>query len=137
MDLYTRLKALRAHRNGHDLRRSRKYVDLAPMIFRQRLVVEGTPSQPISDRQIVDYLRLLGPALRMQVLTDPVTHRSEKYGEAGWVHWETSGTHLYAWESPLLFISVDIYTCAAFDPWAAVDFTGKSLDLTRVTWKEW
>jgi S-adenosylmethionine decarboxylase len=42
---------------------------------------------------------------------------------AGWVHWETSGAHFYAWEDPLLFFSVDIYTCKAFDMAAAVDFT--------------
>ena len=31
---------------------TREMVDLAPMIFRQRLVIEGTCSEPIDDRQI-------------------------------------------------------------------------------------
>ena len=50
----------------------------------------------------------------MHLLLDPVTHRSDRYGWAGWVHWETSGAHFYAWEDPLFF-SVDIYTCKPFD----------------------
>ena len=36
----------------------------------------------------------------MTLLIDPVTHRSDRYGWAGWVHWETSGAHFYAWEVP-------------------------------------
>lgn len=97
--------------------------DLAPMILRQRLVIEGIPARPLTAEQIRRYLVDLGDVCDMVVLTDPVTHRSDKFGWAGWVHWETSGTHLYAWEQPLLFFSVDIYTCKAFDPARAVAFT--------------
>jgi S-adenosylmethionine decarboxylase len=59
----------------------------------------------------------------MQRLNDPVTHCSDKYGWAGWVHWEASGAHLYAWEDPILFFSVDIYTCAEFDKQKVTEFT--------------
>jgi S-adenosylmethionine decarboxylase len=59
----------------------------------------------------------------MKRLNDPVTHRSDQYGWAGWVHWEASGAHLYAWEDPLLFFSVDIYTCAEFDNVKVTEFT--------------
>ena len=51
----------------------------------------------------------------MRQLAEPVTHRSERYGWAGWVHWENSGAHFYAWDSPVPFFSVDIYTCKEFD----------------------
>jgi hypothetical protein len=106
--------------------------DLAPMIHRQRLVVEGTMSHPIGSGEIRDYLRELGAVIDMTVLTEPVTHRSARYGWAGWVHWETSGAHLYAWEQPLLFFSVDIYTCKPFDPLDVVRFTGPYFDATEV-----
>ena len=99
--------------------------DLAPGIHRQRLVVEGVPSGPIDADDIVEYLRHLSDACGMVTLIDPVTHRSERYGWAGWIHWETSGAHFYAWESPQLFFSVDIYTCKAFDPVAAVNLTAE------------
>ena len=97
--------------------------DLAPSIPRQRLVIEGIPTRRIASTQIAQYLLELGHKLDMKVLTEPATHRSEKYGWAGWVHWESSGAHFYAWEDPDLFFSVDIYTCKPFEPQTAVDFT--------------
>jgi len=56
-------------------------------------------------------------------LLEPVTHRSEQFGWAGWVHWESSGAHFYAWEQPRLFFSVDVYTCRAFDAADVVEYT--------------
>jgi S-adenosylmethionine decarboxylase len=97
--------------------------DLAPDIHRQRLVIEGLCLEPISDGQIRDYLTQLSDVCEMTPLIEPVTHRSERYGWAGWVHWETSGAHFYAWETPSLFFSVDIYACKPFDPQLAVEFT--------------
>ena len=52
--------------------------------------------------------------------------------ELHWIHWEASGVHVYAWEEPLLFFSVDIYTCKPFDRGAAVDYTRKFFDATTV-----
>jgi hypothetical protein len=109
--------------------------DLAPSIFRQRLVIEGTHSHVITSDQIVDYLSRLSMVLRMMTIQPPVTHRSEKFGWAGWIHWETSGAHFYAWEQPVLFFSVDIYTCKAFNVGDAVDFTRDHLRATTVEHK--
>jgi hypothetical protein len=97
--------------------------DLAPMHYRQRLVIEGTCDDSITDRDIKQYLSELSEILGMHTLIDPVTHKSEKYGWAGWIHWETSGCHFYAWDSPYSFFSVDIYTCKKFSIDIAVDFT--------------
>jgi S-adenosylmethionine decarboxylase len=97
--------------------------DLAPSIYRQRLVVEGLCPEPIDDVSIRRYLSELSDVCGMRSLIEPVTHRSEKFGWAGWIHWETSGAHLYAWEQPVRFFSVDIYTCAPFDAEVVVDFT--------------
>jgi hypothetical protein len=110
--------------------------DLAPTILRQRLVIEGTRQQPISEHEIVDYLRGLSDVCEMTVLIDPVTHRSDRYGWAGWIHWETSGAHFYAWDEPFVFFSVDIYTCKAFDPDDAIAFTGAFLNADEVVAKE-
>jgi len=97
--------------------------DLAPTIYRQRLVVEGISRNPIDAKAIKRYLVGLSVLCEMKVLLDPVTHRSDRYGWAGWIHWEASGVHVYAWESPTLFFSVDIYSCKPFDAGAAVEFT--------------
>lgn len=100
--------------------------DLAPGILRQRMVLEGTCPVPISQEKIIDYLGELSNVCEMRLLRFPVTHRSDRFGWAGWIHWETSGAHFYAWETPQLFFSVDIYTCKAFDAervyWFTKDF---------------
>ena len=110
--------------------------DLAPNIHRQRLIIEGYPSKPISDQDIKEYLSELADVTDMIRLTEPVTHQSPLYGWAGWVHWETSGAHFYAWDQPLLFFSVDIYTCKAFDPIKTVEFTKRFFHATEVEFKE-
>lgn len=106
--------------------------DLAPEIFRQRLVIEGTCREPITDTQIRDYLSELSAVLEMRALLTPVTHRCDLYGWAGWIHWEASGAHFYAWEQPRLFFSVDIYTCKPFVEEYAVAFTARYFDAARV-----
>lgn len=98
-------------------------VDLAPDIYRQRLVVEGLMPAPIGADQIVAYLSRLSRELGMTTVLEPITHQSEKFGWAGWIHWETSGAHFYAWDQPRLFFSVDIYTCKWFSADRAVAFT--------------
>lgn len=110
--------------------------DLAPSIHRQRLIIEGYPERPITDEQITRYLSQLSKELEMTELLTPVTHRSDLYGWAGWIHWETSGAHFYAWEQPLLFFSVDIYTCKPFEVDHAVDFTREFFSSTETVWKE-
>jgi S-adenosylmethionine decarboxylase len=97
--------------------------DLAPTIFRQRLVIEGLCPAPIVEEQMSLYLRTLSHVCGMRQLAEPVSHRSERYGWAGWIHWENSGAHFYAWDSPEPFFSVDIYTCKEFDADRACEFT--------------
>jgi len=113
-----------------------EYTDLAPNIYRQRLVVEGYPGFVITDDHIKEYLSKLSEVLKMKTLITPVTHCSDKYGWAGWIHWETSGSHFYAWERPTLFFSVDIYTCKEFDAADAVKFTSDFFKVEKVTFKE-
>lgn len=117
------------------IQKVRGFRDLAPQILRQRLVIEGYPAMPISDRSIKDYLSRLSDMIGMLTLIEPVTHRSDMYGWAGWIHWETSGAHFYAWEQPLLFFSVDIYTCKAFDVATAIEFTRRYFEASDITHK--
>ncbi|HEU5122328.1 MAG TPA: S-adenosylmethionine decarboxylase [Candidatus Saccharimonadales bacterium] len=91
---------------------------------------------PISDEDIEKYLLLLSRVLNMKSLIKPVTHKSDQFGWAGWIHWETSGAHFYAWEDPMLFFSVDIYTCKKFDPNDAIKFTRKFFDIDDVEYRE-
>ena len=105
--------------------------DLAPMIHRQRMIIEGLVDDVIDGEAISDYLTRLSDVLDMKALIEPTTHLSEQFGWAGWIHWETSGAHFYAWEQPVRFFSVDIYTCKAFEPGLALDFTASYFRSTR------
>jgi S-adenosylmethionine decarboxylase len=109
--------------------------NLAPHIHRQRLVIEGMPAEKITADDITSYLSALSVELDMIEILAPVMHQSELYGWAGWIHWETSGAHFYAWDEPLFF-SVDIYTCKAFSAEAAVRFTEKWFAATEIEHKE-
>lgn len=110
--------------------------DLAPNIYRQRVVIEGYPAKSISDEQIKDYLSKLSVVTDMVKLIDPITHRSDLYGWAGWIHWETSGAHFYAWDEPRLFFSVDIYTCKEFSAEKACKFTQQYFAASDIEYKE-
>lgn len=110
--------------------------DLAPEIYRQRAVIEGYPTRPLKADEIKKYLKQLSEVLGMVTIIEPVTHRSELYGEAAWIHWETSGAHFYAWDVPRLFFSVDIYTCKEFKVEDAVNFTREYFNATKIEFKE-
>lgn len=109
--------------------------NLAPKIYRQRLVIEGIPAKNIKATDIKKYLSELSRQLKMITLLNPVTHMSPKFGWAGWIHWETSGAHFYAWEKPKLFFSVDIYTCKKFSNKKAVEFTKNFFQASQIVWK--
>lgn len=110
--------------------------DLAPEIYRQRAVIEGYPLKPLTADEIKQYLSRLSEVLDMKTLIEPVTHRSPTYGEAAWIHWESSGAHFYAWDQPRLFFSVDIYTCKPFNVHKAVEFTRQFFNATDLEYKE-
>ena len=114
----------------------REMIDLAPGIHRQRLVVEGLVDEPIGPEQIESYLAELSGVLGMTTVLAPITHESERFGWAGWIHWETSGAHFYAWDVPRLFFSVDVYACKPFAAQTVVDLTREWFDSHDVVYKE-
>lgn len=108
--------------------------NFAPTIYRQRLVIEGVPKNEIISDDIKTFLLRLSTALKMKTLLAPVTHKSDKYGWAAWIHWESSGCHVYAWDAPLFF-SVDIYTCKKFSVKTAVAFTKSFFNCEKISYK--
>jgi hypothetical protein len=113
-----------------------KVKDLAPEIYRQRAVIEGYPNAPLLADDIKKYLLGLSEILEMITVASPATHRSEKFGEAAWIHWETSGAHFYAWDQPRLFFSVDIYTCKPFEVKKAIQYTKKFFGIDHVEYMD-
>lgn len=110
--------------------------DLAPGIFRKRQIIEARLRAPADAEMISEYLSALSSVIGMRTIAQPVAHLSEKYGWAGWIHWETSGAHIYAWDHPDLFISVDIYTCKDYDSRKAIVFTRDFFDVSEIEWRD-
>jgi S-adenosylmethionine decarboxylase len=110
--------------------------DLAPEIYRQRLVIEGYPNDKVKAKAVKKYLSGLSSALDMRIVKKPVTSRSKMYGEAGWIHWESSGAHFYGWDQPRLFFSVDIYTCKRFKAEDALKYTKDFFKVGHLEYKE-
>jgi len=110
--------------------------NLSPSIYRQRVIIEGTCKDKITAIQIKKYLTKLSLELGMKTLLPPVTHLSEQYGWAGWIHWDSSGCHFYAWDKPFSFFSADVYTCKRFDTQKAVAFTKKFFNTIEISFKE-
>ena len=111
-------------------------LDLAPEIRRERAVFEGYPAFNITDAHIKDYLSKLSDVCEMNTLGEPVTHQSDTYGWAGWIHWENSGAHFYAWDQPRLFFSVDVYTCKEFSVEKVAAFTKEYFQASEMVYKE-
>ena len=109
--------------------------DLSPNIYRQRLVIEWYPGFTILESHIKEFLSKLSLELDMVTLIEPVTHKSEKFWWAWWIHWETSWAHFYSWENPSNFFSIDIYTCKKFDPKNASDFTNDFFKCKEIVFK--
>lgn len=107
--------------------------DLAPNIFRQRLIIEGLTEFRLLPAFMVEYLESLSKELGMVPLGTPSCSHHAEFGWCCHMHWITSGVHMYTWEncSPLFF-SVDIYTCKPFDEKAAVEFTKNFLAGTLI-----
>jgi S-adenosylmethionine decarboxylase len=110
--------------------------DLAPTIHRQRLIIEGISEFAITSQHIKEFLSQLSDKIEMVTLLEPVTHQSAQYGWAGWIHWETSGAHFYAWDEPEYFFSCDIYTCKPFNVGDAVQFAQGFFNTNSIEYKE-
>jgi hypothetical protein len=99
----------------------------AGRIYEQRLIIRFHPAADVTPEQITGYLAELTDQLGMKLIEEPRTSLADEYGWAGWVHWSTSGAHLYAWNAgaPLdrPYVTVDIVTCKAFIDADAMSFT--------------
>jgi len=98
--------------------------DLAPDIFRKRMVVEGTLKRPFEPLEMIGYCRRITDVLKMTRISSPFCSHDAKYGWCAYMHWKESGIHIYSWgrRTPPFF-SIDIYTCKDFSELDVVKFT--------------
>ena len=102
--------------------------DLAPQVFRQRLLMEGLYTIEVTRTAVSDYLNGLAARLGLRAYGEPTIHSPGGIGSAhnqgfdAFLPLIDSGIAAYVWSSARLF-SVVLYTCKGFDEAAAVAFT--------------
>jgi len=103
--------------------------NLAPGIFRQRLLIEGFYTRDLDEVAIRDYLLGVAAHLGLRTYGDPVVFapasgagRPENAGYDAFVPLIDSGISGYFWSGPR-FLSIVLYTCKGFDADAAVVYT--------------
>lgn len=103
--------------------------NIAPGIFRQRLIIEGLYTVDIDALTVRDLLLDLAEHLSLRVYGEPVIHspvgfgKEENTGYDAFVPLIDSGISAYIW-SQARFFSVIVYSCKPFDEAAAVAFIG-------------
>ena len=103
--------------------------NIAPEIFRKRLLVEGFYTITASKEKVSEYLISLAKHLDLRIYGDPIVFspasgmgKDENSGYDAFVPLIDSGISAYVW-SKAKFLSIVLYTCKGFDSERAVSFT--------------
>lgn len=103
--------------------------NLAPNIFRQRLLIEGFYTTDMSEAILEKYLLNVAAHLDLRTYGKPIIFspalgmgRDDNAGYDAFVPLIDSGISAYVW-SNAQFFSIVIYTCKGFDKKAAIEFT--------------
>ncbi len=102
--------------------------DLAPHIFRQRLLMEGIYRIDVDRDVLARYMSGLAAHLDMRAYGEAVIYspaglgKHENQGFDAFLPLIDSGIAAYVWSSARLF-SIVLYTCKGFDAARAVAFT--------------
>jgi S-adenosylmethionine/arginine decarboxylase-like enzyme len=100
--------------------------DIAPEIFRKRLLFEGYFNIEVSAETVRKYFSHITTALALRTYGDPIVHETGGAGKEvnegfdGFVPLIDSGIYISVWANAK-FLSTIIYTCGEFDSQAAVN----------------
>lgn len=110
--------------------------DLAPHIYRQRLLIEGIYDREVDAATVREFFDLLLKELGMTAAGDPIVNVSdglgkpENQGIEAFMPLIESGIALYTWDSSN-FLSLIIYTCKAYDDPQAIEITREFFQLSQ------
>jgi S-adenosylmethionine decarboxylase len=108
--------------------------NLAPQIFRQRLLIEGYTTAAVTRETLVAAMTGLAAHLALRAYAAPVifspgdTGRPENQGFDAFLPLVDSGIAVYYW-SNAAFVSILLYTCKAFDATAAIDYARQAFGI--------
>lgn len=116
--------------------------NLAPEIFRKRLIIEAKYAAEINSPQFVEnFLNDLSKEMEMTIIAGPFI--SSATGKAVPLHdgfegslvWAESGASTYIWTNSK-FCTVDIYSCKDFDSKKAISFVKERLKIEEFSYYE-
>ena len=99
--------------------------NIAPEIFRKRLLVEGYFNVEVTEDALRGYFSRITSGLGLRTYGEPIIHRTNGVGKDvnegfdGFVPLIDSGIYISVWVNPK-FLSTIIYTCGEFDEEKAV-----------------
>ena len=108
--------------------------NLAPEIFRQRLLIEGYYTIEVTRESLAVFLTGIASHLGLRAYGEPAIFspggvgKSENQGFDAFLPLVDSGISAYVWTSRK-FVSVLLYTCKGFDEPAAIDYTRKHFSI--------
>jgi S-adenosylmethionine/arginine decarboxylase-like enzyme len=100
--------------------------NIAPEIFRKRLLIEGFFKIEITPDVLKDYFTHITSQLGLRTYDEPIIHTTSGQGKTvnegydGFVPLVDSGIYIAVWVNPK-FLSTIIYTCGEFDADKAVE----------------
>ncbi|HXL79280.1 MAG TPA: hypothetical protein VN951_00265 [Pyrinomonadaceae bacterium] len=99
--------------------------NIAPEIFRKRLLVEGYFDVEVTEDSLRKYFSRITSELGLRTYGEPIIHRTSGAGKDinegfdGFVPLVDSGIYIGVWVNPK-FLSTIIYTCGEFDAEKAI-----------------
>ena len=111
--------------------------NLAPNIFRQRLLIEGFYKIEVNKKVIENYFRIITKALKLRMYGKPIIFspggigKEENQGYDAFVPLIDSGISVYIWSNAKFFSGV-IYTCKGFNEKTAIKVTKKFFKIDKI-----
>ena len=115
--------------------------DLAPEIFRKRLLIEGFFTVNVNEQTIKDFFEFLTNSLSFQTYGAPIIHhtsgagKDENQGYDAFVPLIDSGIYLAVWSNQKFF-SLVIYTCKEFNEDLAVKKTREFFSVDEIAFSQ-
>ena len=113
---------------------------MAPDIFRKRMLIEGFFSIEVNEKVINDFFEFITHDLSLKTYGAPIIHATSGVGKEvnqgydAFVPLIDSGIYLAVW-SNRKFLSLIIYTCKEFNDQRAMESTARFFSLTEFTRK--
>lgn len=111
--------------------------NLAPNIFRQRLLIEGFYKIAVDNKVIENCFKEITKKLKLRMYGKPIIFspggigKEENQGYDAFVPLIDSGISIYVW-SNARFLSAVIYTCKGFDEKTAIKVTKKFFKIDKI-----